>query len=126
MSAELQPDVHFSHGRKGARGVGVAGSRKVKMAPARLLKKMMEQRRHWEGLQTLQELKLPKRMREACEEVAGEAARKRCKAGGMFPEGLIKQVAAARVAQSRAVTERLSQQETGARPGSARDGAGGS
>ena len=41
-------------------------------------------------------------MKEVCEEVAGEAAKWRCKAGGTFPEGLIKQVAAARVAQSRA------------------------
>ena len=125
MSAELQPDVHFSHGRKGARGVGVAGTRKVNKAPARLLKRVVEKRRHWEGLQTLQELRFPKRMKEVYEKVAGEAVW-RCKAGGTFPEGLIKQVAAARVAQSRAVTERLSQQETGARPGSARDGAGGS
>ena len=63
LSAELQPEVHFSHGRREAGGGGVTRARKVKMAPARLLK-MMEQRRHWEGLQTLQELKLPKRMRD--------------------------------------------------------------
>ena len=97
VSAELQPGVHFSHGRKGARGVGVARERKVNKAPARLLKKVVEKRRHWEGLQTLQELRFPKRMKEVYEEVAGEAMW-RCKAGGTFPKGLVKQVAEARVA----------------------------
>jgi hypothetical protein len=90
--------------------VGVAGTRKVNKAPARLLKRVVEKRRHWEGLQTLQELRFPKRMKEVYEKVAGEAVW-RCKAGGTFPEGLIKQVAAARVAQSRAVTERLSRRQ---------------
>ena len=62
-----------------------------------------EQRRHWEGTRTLQELGRKKRMREVCEEAAGVAA-KRCKAGGFFPQVLITQVAAGMVAQSRAVS----------------------
>ena len=85
--------------------------RKVRTAPARLLKRAKEQRRHLESTRTLQELRRKKRMREACEEAAGVAAKRRCKAGGFFPQGLITQVAAGRVAQSRAVTERLNRRQ---------------
>ena len=42
--------------------------------------------------------------------MAGEAVL-RCKAGGTFPKGLVKQVAEARVAQPREVTERLSRRQ---------------
>ena len=50
-------------------------------------------------------------MREECEVALGEAEQRRCKPGGRFPEGLIKQVAAARIAQPRAVEERLNRRQ---------------
>ena len=40
------------------------GAKKVNKAPARLLKRVREERGRWEGLQTLQELRFPKRMKE--------------------------------------------------------------
>ena len=108
-SAELQPEAHFGHGVKGDRRVGVARTRKVNKAPTRLMKKVAEERprRHRESMRTLQEWGSLKRMREECEVAAGEAEQRRCKPGGRFPEGLVKQVAAARIAQPRVVKERI-------------------
>ena len=52
-SAELRPEAHSSHGRKEGNRVGLVRTRKVNKAPARLMKKMAEKRRHWESMQTL-------------------------------------------------------------------------
>ena len=86
----------------------------------------MEQRRHWGGLQTLQELEFPKRVRRAYEGVAGEAAKRRCKAGGMFRPKGADQAGSGSQGSSVEGCAGETQQETGARFGSASDGAGGS
>ena len=81
-SAELRPEAYYSHGRREVRGVGVVRTRKVNKAPARLMKRVAEERRHQESVRTLQEWGRRKRMREECEVAAEEAERRSCKPRG--------------------------------------------
>ena len=75
-----------------------------------MLRAVKRRRRHQESQMTLQEMRSRKRMGEACEEV-GSRTVGACRAGGSPPQGLIRQAAKGRMAQPRAVTERLSRRE---------------